>query len=156
MRKPFKITARVLAHLGEDLIKDESIALLELVKNSYDAGANICIVEFIFDNYGALEQISVSDDGSGMSLETIENVWLVIGTDNKIKQVLENKKGRQPLGEKGIGRLGVHKLGTDIRLYTKANGEQEVYVNIDWTKLASSKAIDDFQIDYGYSTTNHR
>lgn len=43
MKKPFKMTARVLAHLGEDLIKDESIALLELVKNSYDAESTKCV-----------------------------------------------------------------------------------------------------------------
>lgn len=76
MKRPFKITSRVLAHLGEDLIKDESIALLELVKNSYDAGATKCIVDFDFDIFGNLETISISDDGVGMSLNTIENVWL--------------------------------------------------------------------------------
>lgn len=152
MQKPFKVTARVLAHLGEDLIKDESIALLELVKNSYDAGASICNVDFLFDNNdGELNQITISDNGCGMSLDIVENVWLVIGTDNK-KHIIENKKtGRLPLGEKGIGRLGVHKLGNDIQLYSKAINQQEVFVHIDWTKLSTSNEIDDFQIDYGYS-----
>ena len=48
MNQSFKITPRVIAHLGEDLIKNESIALVELVKNSYDAGASLCNVEFSF------------------------------------------------------------------------------------------------------------
>lgn len=151
MRKPFKVTARVLAHLGEDLIKDESIALLELVKNSYDAGASLCNVNFQFDIWGNLEQITISDNGHGMDLDVIENVWLVIGTDNK-KQIVDNKtSGRLPLGEKGIGRLGVHKLGNEILLNSKTNTSAEVYVHIDWEKLIRSKEIDDFQIDYGYS-----
>lgn len=151
MRKPFKVTARVLAHLGEDLIKDESIALLELVKNSYDAGASLCIVDFQFDIWGNLEQITISDNGHGMDLDVIENVWLVIGTDNK-KQIVDNKtSGRLPLGEKGIGRLGVHKLGNEIQLYSKTDNSSEIYVHIDWDKLILSKEIDDFQIDYGYS-----
>ncbi len=111
MKKPFKMTARVLAHLGEDLIKDESIALLELVKNSYDAGATKCVVDFDFDIFGSLIEISISDNGSGMSLDTIENIWLVIGTDNKKNKLISHRQGRLPLGEKGIGRLGVHKLG---------------------------------------------
>ncbi len=48
MESNFKISPRVLAHLGEDLIKNESIAILELVKNSYDACATVCTVEFNF------------------------------------------------------------------------------------------------------------
>lgn len=155
MKKPFKMTARVLAHLGEDLIKDESIALLELVKNSYDAGATKCVVDFNFDIFGSLIEISISDNGSGMSLDTIENIWLVIGTDNKKNKLISHSQGRLPLGEKGIGRLGVHKLGNDIKLYSKHSDENEVYVSIDWSKLAESKDIDDFKIDYGYSSDSH-
>lgn len=155
MKKPFKMTARVLAHLGEDLIKDESIALLELVKNSYDAGATKCVVDFYFDILGSLIEISISDNGSGMSLDTIENIWLVIGTDNKKNKLISHRQGRLPLGEKGIGRLGVHKLGNDIKLYSKHSDENEVYVSIDWSKLAESKDIDDFKIDYGYSSDSH-
>lgn len=155
MKKPFKMTARVLAHLGEDLIKDESIALLELVKNSYDAGATKCVVDFNFDIFGSLIEISISDNGSGMSLDTIENIWLVIGTDNKKGKLISHRQGRLPLGEKGIGRLGVHKLGNDIKLYSKHSDENEVYVSIDWSKLAESKDIDDFKIDYGYSSDSH-
>lgn len=155
MKKPFKMTARVLAHLGEDLIKDESIALLELVKNSYDAGATKCVVDFNFDIFGSLIEISISDNGSGMSLDTIENIWLVIGTDNKKNRLISHRQGRLPLGEKGIGRLGVHKLGNDIKLYSKHSDENEVYVSIDWSKLAESKDIDDFKIDYGYSSDSH-
>lgn len=149
MQRPFTITSRILAHLGEDLIKDEGLALLELVKNSYDAGATSCHVDFEFNIQGELEEISVCDDGCGMDLSTIENVWLVIGTDNKEKQIFNPTNGRVPLGEKGIGRLGVHKLGKEIHLYSKSKGEKEVYVNIDWSKLDTAKGIDDFKIDYG-------
>ena len=149
MEKPFVIMPRVIAHLGEDLIKDESIALLELVKNSYDAGAFVCNVDFVFDVWGKLVKIHVDDNGKGMDLSTIENVWLVIGTDNKKKLLEEEIEGRMPLGEKGIGRLGVHKLGRRINLYSQMANEEEVYVDIDWRKLAESKEIDDFKVDYG-------
>lgn len=141
---------RVIAHLGENLIKDESIALLELVKNSYDAGATVCHVDFVFDVWGKLERISVEDNGSGMNLDTIETVWLVIGTDNKKKQLSADSQGRVPLGEKGIGRLGVHKLGRRIKLFSKSSNDKEVYVDIDWKRLAESKEIDDFKVDYGH------
>lgn len=144
---------RVIAHLGEDLIKDESIALLELVKNSYDAGASVCNVDFVFNVWGELEKIHIDDNGKGMDLDIIENVWLVIGTDNKKKQLEERLEGRLPLGEKGIGRLGVHKLGRRIRLFSKMVDKEEVYVDIDWSKLVDSKEIDDFKVDYGIQTS---
>lgn len=145
MEKSFTISPRVIAHLGEDLIKNESIALLELVKNSYDAYAIVCKVDFHYQG-NRLTQITIEDDGKGMDRETIETVWLTIGTDNKKKQLEVGERERVPLGEKGIGRLGVHKLGRRIKMLTKAVGSPEVEVNIDWNELEYSKTIQDFRV----------
>lgn len=146
MEFPFEITPRVIAHLGEDLIKNESIALIELVKNSYDAGASYCKVEFHFEG-DALESITIKDDGCGMDLATVKNIWLVVGTDNKKDAITKiSSNGRMPLGEKGIGRLGVHKLGKIIKMYTKQSDKPEVSVFIDWSKLETSQHIDDFKV----------
>jgi Histidine kinase-, DNA gyrase B-, and HSP90-like ATPase len=146
LKKSFSISPRILIHLGEDLIKNESIALLELVKNSYDACAKKCIINFI-STKGKLTKITIKDDGFGMNKETIENVYLTIGTDFKFKNIEPNICRRIPLGEKGIGRLGVHKLGNKIRLQSRAKNSKEVSLNIDWTKLSEAKIIDDFTID---------
>ena len=89
MKKSFSISPRILSHLGEDLIKNESIALLELVKNSYDACANKCTINFVSTN-GKLSKITIKDDGFGMNKETIENVYLTIGTDFKFKNIEPN------------------------------------------------------------------
>lgn len=145
MEKAFTISPRVIAHLGEDLIKNESIALLELVKNSYDAYASRCVVDFHYRG-SQLNQITISDDGNGMDRNTVETVWLTIGTDNKKRQLERGEGERLPLGEKGIGRLGVHKLGRKIQMTTKAAGSTEVQVNIDWNELEQSKTIDDFRV----------
>lgn len=145
MKHTFAITPRVIAHLGEDLIKNENIALVELVKNSYDAQATFCEVEFFFIG-DELSKITITDDGVGMDLDTIENAWLVIGTDNKKKQLEHPSSGRLPLGEKGIGRLGVHKLGRKIHIQTHKFGYNEVVIDIDWTKLEKANSIDDFSI----------
>jgi signal transduction histidine kinase len=128
------------------LIKNESIALLELVKNAYDACAKKCTISFITDN-GYLNKIIIEDDGFGMSRDTIENVYLTIGTDFKFKNIEPNVCGRIPLGEKGIGRLGIHKLGNKIYLHSKAANSKEVALFIDWNELIKAKNIDDFQID---------
>ena len=145
MKHTFAITPRVIAHLGEDLIKNENIALVELVKNSYDAQATFCEIEFFFIG-DELSKVTITDDGIGMDLNTVENAWLVIGTDNKKKQLEHPSTGRLPLGEKGIGRLGVHKLGRKIRVQTHKYGHNEVLIDIDWTKLANAQSIDDFPI----------
>ena len=145
MKHTFAITPRVIAHLGEDLIKNENIALVELVKNSYDAQATFCEIEFFFIG-DELSKVTITDDGIGMDLNTVENALLVIGTDNKKKQLEHPSTGRLPLGEKGIGRLGVHKLGRKIRVQTHKNGHNEVLIDIDWTKLANAQSIDDFPI----------
>lgn len=152
MKGVFSITPRIIAHFGEDLIKNESIALLELVKNSYDACARNCDIDFQMRD-GQLESLTIIDNGFGMSLETIQKVWLVIGTDFKKKRVAPNCCGRIPLGEKGVGRLGVHKLGNHISLISKTHNEKEVQLCINWKLLDQAKEINDFLIDISENDT---
>ena len=146
MQDFFKITPRIIAHLGEDLIKNESIAVLELVKNSYDAYATKCDV-FFEEKDGKIISIQITDNGCGMNADIIKNVWLVIGTDNKKKVLRQEGLTRYPLGEKGIGRLGVHKLGRIITLVSKSCDDPEVVLKIDWGKLESAKSIDGFPVE---------
>lgn len=132
----FKPRARLLLQLGDQLIKNESIALVELVKNSYDADANK--VEIYMENVDDPEAgvIIIEDDGFGMDADTIENVWMEPGSDFKTDKFLRReitpKYKRLPIGEKGIGRFGVHKLGNQIEMTTKTKTTNEVYVKIDW------------------------
>lgn len=146
MEVNFSISPRILSHLGEDLIKNESIALFELIKNAYDACAEYCIVDFNYKN-GKLHSLIIEDDGFGMNKDIIETVWLVVGTDNKKKKLEPNQCGRIPLGEKGIGRLSIHKLGNKITLISKAEGNNEIELYIDWNKLYTAKNINDFPIE---------
>lgn len=145
MKKNFIVSPRIIAHLGEDLIKNESIALLELVKNAYDADAQNCIVDFYSEDK-KLKKITITDDGCGMNIQTIKGIWLVIGTDNK-KNTLPTSKGRYPLGEKGIGRLGIHKLGAKIHLISKTINDKEVELLIDLAHLNDAQKIEDFTIE---------
>lgn len=146
----FKPRARLLLQLGDQLIKNESIALVELVKNSYDADANI--VNIYMENVDDPSKgiIIIEDDGFGMSPEIVENVWLEPGADFKSLLIKHNKPSpkykRLPIGEKGIGRFGVHKLGGTIELTTRAKGCNEVYVKIDWSEFDSYKYLNEVPI----------
>ncbi|MDQ0496706.1 ATP-binding protein [Paenibacillus brasilensis] len=150
----FKPRARLMSQLGEQLIKDETIAVLELIKNSYDADAqNVQItMSHVEDSESAI--ITIEDDGDGMSYDVVKNYWMEPGTDHKekkLKEMLEknlrSKLNRLPMGEKGIGRFGVHKLGNRITLITRSENHSEVYLNIDWSIFNSNQYLSDVPID---------
>ena len=146
----FKTRARLLCQLGEQLIKNESIALLELVKNAYDADASVCTVKIEKPDNKEYGSIVIEDNGNGMNFEILEHSWLEVGTDNKAEKKQNGyrtpKFNRITLGEKGIGRFGVHRLGRRIELISKMDGEKECVLRIDWDKVNDSKYIEDVPI----------
>lgn len=135
---PFRVQSHVLKLLGDELIGHDRLAVFELVKNAYDADATIVDVTLGLN----LDEpaITVSDNGTGMSTDTIETAWLEIGTDSKRKKSgkSRSKLGRLPLGEKGVGRLAVQKLGTKLKLTTRHEGKSECQFLIDWDELINS------------------
>lgn len=145
----FRPRARLLQHLGDQLIGTPRLAVFELVKNAYDADASRVEVEIA--GIGTKEPtIRVIDDGIGMSLETVRDIWLVIAHDHKERQLAKRTKtakGRLPLGSKGLGRLSVHKLGNKICMVTRAQNAQEVVVNIDWDKMMAHEFLSDAEVD---------
>lgn len=146
---PFKPRAQLLLQLGEQLIRNESIAVLELIKNSYDADAKK--VSIIMNEIDSPKDgiITINDNGIGMDIEIIRNIWMEPGNNHKRKIVRENKRsplGRLPIGEKGIGRFGVHKLGKEIEIVTRMTGKKEVYFYIDWSRFENAAYLDDVLI----------
>jgi len=137
--------------LGDQLIRNESIALLELVKNSYDADASrvdVSMTRLVEPDRGS---IIVEDDGFGMDLETIRNVWMEPGSDRK-SQVFQSRTvtprfGRLPIGEKGIGRFGAHKLGNVIEMVTRRRGNKEIFLSIDWRVFSESKYLSEIPVE---------
>lgn len=128
MDKVLKIRpyARLITMLGDQLIKNERIALVELIKNAYDADAEwvkVCFLNFNDDFTVNLDsKIIIEDDGNGMNQQIIEKHWLNPATPEKKKRkkVKETTdKGRILQGEKGIGRFAIFKLGKKISICTR-------------------------------------
>lgn len=146
----FKPRARLLLQLGDQLIKNESIALLELAKNAYDADASK--VDIIMRHPDSIEDgyIEIEDDGFGMTADVVENVWLEPGSNFKQEQFIQRKETpkykRLPIGEKGIGRFGAHKLGNIIELTTKSAESEEIYVRIDWNAFENHRYLEEVPI----------
>ncbi len=133
---PFKARAHLLKLLGDELIGDDRLAIFELVKNSYDADATQ--VDVTLDLESDDPKIVVRDfEGHGMDENTILNKWMEIGTDSKRQKNRKRspKYKRMPLGEKGVGRLAVHKLGKDLTINTRAAGHPEYRIKINWPSL---------------------
>jgi signal transduction histidine kinase len=122
--------------IGRELITDRITALVELVKNCYDANAENVTVEFVNVTQKSLKsKIIITDDGRGMGLEDIKNKWMTIGTPDK----RDNRKSDSPynricVGKKGIGRFAVDKLGSVLVLKTTRRIDNKYFVlENDWT-----------------------
>ncbi len=143
----FRPRARLLDLLGDQLIRHHRIALFELVKNAYDADSpsvNVLLKDIQSKDKGLIE---VRDTGEGMDLETVLNVWLEPASDHKAKKRKQNIRTprfkRLPVGEKGVGRFAVQKLGNRALLVTRRAGHREIVLDVDWTILTKNHYLDD-------------
>ena len=147
----FKPKARIILQLGDQLIRSESIALLEIIKNSYDACARKVTIRMKNVDDPDTGEIHIEDNGFGMDYELIRDVWLHPGTTFKKKQIEDNDFispcNRVPLGEKGIGRFGVHKLGERIELVSKKHNSKEAYLNIDWADFDNDDLLETIPVN---------
>lgn len=154
--------------IGRELITDRITALFELVKNCYDANATE--VEVIFENVGPNKnendpsRIIIADNGFGMSFSDIRDKWMVIGTSNKRKNPISPKPfSRRCVGEKGIGRFAVDKLGDKVNIITKQVGSDKwLNVEIDWNLYYNQfnsddgiKLFTDIENKYEYITSTN-
>ena len=160
--------ARLLTMLGDQLIKNERIALVELIKNAYDADADS--VEVRLENFNEdmsvndCSSIVIKDDGCGMSPERIKDSWM---NPADPKKYIEKKKGKRKTpekerviqGEKGIGRFSVLKLGKSITITTRSEGSEfESVLKYDFTEFDDEFTLrkdeqkdiflDEIEIDY--------
>lgn len=170
-----RIDTRVVRQLGAELITDPEQALLELVKNSYDADADRCRVQIDTNTKAYFAQgkrlepptatddesdnnlpdgatalygrITVEDDGPGITLSEIKARWLLISGSEKRpdsgKEKSSTKKGRTPLGDKGIGRLGTMRLGDCVQFVSRPKGttKDAAGVEFQWSEFDAAKTL---------------
>ncbi len=144
MKKSFRPSARLIGTIGEDIIRDMHAAVVELVKNSYDADAKQVTITFETTEDKRL-LLSIRDDGHGMNEEGVLNKWLVPSTSDKLKR-RTSPKGRVMQGRKGIGRFAVAILGEKLELETVA-GNVKTSLLINWDEFVESKYLDEVLVD---------
>ncbi|WP_291631839.1 ATP-binding protein [Clostridium sp.] len=143
----YKISSRATILLGRESVSKVDGAIIELVKNTYDADATVCFICFDIEN----DTMYILDNGVGMTKDVIENCWMMIGTDNK-RQKYESEKKRIKSGEKGIGRFALDRLGSKCEMYTKSkkDGKLILWIN-DWKQFEEEgKTLDEIEADFEY------
>jgi hypothetical protein len=127
--------ARILRTLGDELISSEIVAVIELVKNAYDADAKKVIVAFS-NPTEETPKIEIVDNGNGMSLDVIQNSWMEPATLSKKRNPRSEIEKRRVLGEKGIGRFATSRLADNLEVVTRRrNTKTEIQVLFDWSQF---------------------
>ncbi|HCF6874124.1 TPA: sensor histidine kinase [Pseudomonas aeruginosa] len=138
---PFTVEARVAIQLGRESISSSLVAISELVKNAYDADAEV--VEISFKGLDTDQPtLTITDDGDGMNKEHLIQKWMRIGTTHKSESGVSNKR-RVYTGAKGLGRLGIDRLCSRLSLFTKTETCTSIYeAEINWDKYTQHKSVE--------------
>lgn len=146
---------RHIITIGRDLIKDKYAAIVELVKNAYDADSDYCKISLLpFSKIELVnnEKISrqgikiiIKDEGHGMDLDTVINKWMVPSTNDKLLRK-KSPAGRLMQGRKGVGRYAASMLGDDLVLVTVDNNRILTTVYLVWKDFENAEYLEDVKI----------
>jgi hypothetical protein len=144
----FTIESRLLRELGERLVKQPDVAIVELIKNAYDADATEC--EIVYEQG---RSIIVKDDGVGMTLARFKDGWMRIGTSSKEETPVSTRFQRRITGEKGIGRFAVRFLGRSLHLESVADDparghRTRLIAEFDWPSFDEHEDLGKIQVPY--------
>ena len=155
----FKTNVQLKNIIGKDLINNDNIAILELIKNSFDADAKRVDISFVnlkenddADNQyysDRTSRIIIRDDGVGMDLTDIRDKWLNIAYSEKKNRA--RQYNRMMAGAKGVGRFSCDRLGMYLNLYAKKKDSKCVLLTIDWKRFEiddESKEIQSIDLEY--------
>ncbi len=130
----FNVSARTAKLIGLENFANAEGAIIELVKNSYDADAPFCAVVFDIKEQMEHSSVYIIDCGCGMDDKVIENQWMTIGTDDKLINSLSMASGRVKSGAKGIGRFALNRIGKESEMLTFPTDRHIGYHwSIDWS-----------------------
>jgi signal transduction histidine kinase len=147
----FRPRARIIRTIGDRLVSGPEAAVIELVKNSYDADATAVRITFFPPLKPGSGSILFEDNGHGMSLVDIQEKWMEPATSDK-KHRKQSPEGRQLLGSKGIGRFAVARLGNLLELISVGHSQYQAgaethektrIAELDWDRFERTKYLDD-------------
>ena len=138
---PFNVDANTARLIGRENVSKLDGAIIEIIKNSYDADASICIMYHNAEN----NKLWIVDNGCGMDEEIVKRHWMSIGYSDKDIEI-KSDKGRIKTGAKGIGRFALDRLGTNCTMYT-FNGGNYLTWHVDWEQFVRGVNINEVYAD---------
>ena len=136
-RIPFNVSAKTARLIGRENVSNLEGALIELIKNTYDADAKKCVVYY----ESSTDRLFIIDNGIGMNKDVIINNWMTIGNSTK-KESVFTKSGRVNTGEKGIGRFALDRISEKCTMLTVSKDERFEWL-VNWENFDSSEMITD-------------
>ncbi len=145
----FEISSALKSVIGRDLITNDFVAIFELVKNSFDAGATK--IDIIFEENGTdIEKIYIVDNGKGMSHDDIKNKWLFVAYSAKQDGSEDNSK-KIYAGNKGVGRFSCDRIGGKLQLQSKSKEDNKVHlIDVNWGDFEKNSKEKFEKIDIEY------
>ena len=145
-RIPFNVSAKTARLIGRENVSNLEGALIELIKNTYDADAKKCVV--YYEN--SSNRLFIIDNGTGMSKDVIADHWMTIGNSAKRDRVY-TEAGRVNTGEKGIGRFALDRISEKCKMLTVSSQERFEWL-VNWESFDSSELITDTFAELNDST----
>lgn len=133
---PFTVSARTARLIGQENFANAEGAVIELVKNSYDADSSISLI--LIDTFS--DTLYIFDNGDGMTEKIIRKHWMTIGTDDKRTNFKSNKE-RVRTGAKGIGRFALDRLGRKCNMLTKQTNDEAQFWEVDWGQFDNKDSV---------------
>lgn len=154
MEIPFAISARTAHLIGLENFANSEGAVVELVKNAYDADAETCVVVADIDDDKSKSRLFVIDNGTGMTADIIKKHWMTIGTDDKLINALSSKKERIKSGAKGIGRFALNRLGNKAEMlsFTTGDSVQGHLWKVDWRMFNEARILSEVKANLDEAT----
>ena len=141
----FETDAAIIDRLGRELVARQETALIELVKNSFDADATK--VDVVFLAKAGTTALEIRDNGSGMTREELVDGFLRLASDLKVQNPVSPKYKRRRAGRKGIGRFATQRLGHRLILTTFAQGAKTAFrLTVNWDQFQAGKKLDDVPV----------
>ncbi|MDB4930340.1 MAG: ATP-binding protein [Myxococcaceae bacterium] len=142
----FETDAAIVTRLGRELVARQETALVELVKNGFDADATEVNVRFV--GSGDCAAIEIRDNGSGMTRDELIAGFLRLAGDGKVRAPRSPRFNRQRAGRKGIGRFATQRLGDHLSLVTSgASSDSSLRLTVNWTQFVAGKTLADVKVD---------
>ncbi len=142
----FNVDAYTARLIGRENVAKLNGAVLELVKNTYDADASVCFLYYDDDK----QILYIGDNGTGMAQDTIIKHWMTIGRSTK-KMYFISQTGRIQTGAKGIGRFALDRIADQCVMLTSSNSGSFVWT-VDWRDFEKEGAITEISADLDETT----